>query len=486
MEEKGRYYRKLTKYSMMIVGKYFRYSRDFINVMKVSKKFKFLTQMYHFNPIQDYSLFENMETQYLYNIYRKEKKTLLSLFKKELPYKKEGMKEYVYWYHVNYEDYKNRQPDEIYKRVEVHSEPLGYRSGHFGLPIEYGDLVVPEGVTLISYRCFWSCTALTHVSLPSTLLEIGCSAFSHSNIGSITIPEGVTSIGNSCFEGCKSLMSIDLPSSLVSIGKSAFDGSMICEINIPEGITRYDCKVPMFVREILEKKGIKCTNYYLDKEDMRRAQTEGKSGMDLIPEGITSVPYHCFYENKLTSVTLPSSIVKISANAFEQSGIHSIIIPEGVTSIEDDGFSYSMSLTSVQLPSTIVEIGKYAFYSTKITTLTIPEGITYIANNCFGQCKSLTGVQLPSTLVRIDDWAFSNSGITSIIIPEGVTSLGFGCFDGCKSLTSVQLPSSLTSIGESAFSSKYEAKVPMKQVEVPKNCKIGKHAFEDDCKVIRK
>jgi len=52
---------------LMIVGKYFKTNRDFINLMKVNKQYKDLALMYHFNPIGDTSLFENMETQHFYN-----------------------------------------------------------------------------------------------------------------------------------------------------------------------------------------------------------------------------------------------------------------------------------------------------------------------------------------------------------------------------------------------------------------------------------
>ena len=69
---------------------------------------------------------------------------------------------------------------------------------------------------------------------------------------------------------------------------------------------------------------------------------------------------------------------------------------------------------------------------------------------------------------------------------EGVTSIGGFCFSDCSSLTNIQLPSSLISIGDGAFRSWHGDKVPLKQVEVPKNCKIGYKAFDDDCKVIRK
>ena len=72
------------------------------------------------------------------------------------------------------------------------------------------------------------------------------------------------------------------------------------------------------------------------------------------------------------------------------------------------------------------------------------------------------------------------------IIPEGVTLIRNRIFNNCKLLTNISLPSTLITIGDYAFSSLSIEKVPLKQVEVPKNCKIGKHAFEDNCKVIRK
>ena len=74
------------------------------------------------------------------------------------------------------------------------------------------------------------------------------------------------------------------------------------------------------------------------------------------------------------------------------------------------------------------------------------------------------------------------------VVPEGVTSIANRCFYECSSLTNIQLPSSLISIGKYAFCHEcdWESKVPLKQVEVPKNCKIGYKAFDDDCKVIRK
>ena len=89
-------------------------------------------------------------------------------------------------------------------------------------------------------------------------------------------------------------------------------------------------------------------------------------------------------------------------------------------------------------------------------------------------------------MISIGYEAFSNTNISTITIPEGVTSIGNYCFTYCSSLTSIQLPSSLLSIGNEAFRKYYGNKVPIKQIEVPKNCKIKKNSFEDYCEVIRK
>ena len=67
---------------MMIIGKYFESSQD----CEREEKIRGIDKMYHFNPISEWELFENMETQYLYD---------------RSDIKKENMIQYVYWYKVN-------------------------------------------------------------------------------------------------------------------------------------------------------------------------------------------------------------------------------------------------------------------------------------------------------------------------------------------------------------------------------------------------
>ena len=56
---------EITMDVMMIIGKYFKKNRDYVNMMKVAKRYRDLVLMYHFNPIRECELFENMESQYM-------------------------------------------------------------------------------------------------------------------------------------------------------------------------------------------------------------------------------------------------------------------------------------------------------------------------------------------------------------------------------------------------------------------------------------
>ena len=194
---------------MMIIGKYFKKSIDYVNVMKVCKVYHDLVSMYHFNPISECELFENMESQYLYRI-------------EDQKNKKEGMHKYVYLYPVDYELFTKRKENEVFKRVELNSKEIDWRTREYPLPIENGNCLVPEVVTSIGNYCFNGCSSLTNIQLPSSLISIGGNAFYNTKLKQVEIPEGVTTIGNDCFNECYSLTSVQLPSSLLSIGGNAF------------------------------------------------------------------------------------------------------------------------------------------------------------------------------------------------------------------------------------------------------------------------
>ena len=98
-----------------------------------------------------------------------------------------------------------------------------------------GDIVVPEKVkgndgveyvvTSLGDGCFGSCSALTSITIPSSVTSLGENCFSYcSGLTSITIPSSVTSLGDFCFASCSGLTSITIPSSVTSLGEDCFYG----------------------------------------------------------------------------------------------------------------------------------------------------------------------------------------------------------------------------------------------------------------------
>ena len=134
--------------------------------MRTCKRYNELVKMYHFNPISECTLFENMETQHFYSCDDIEKR-------------KEGICKYIYWYATDYEVFKNKKENEEFRRVELKRS--------YSLPIDNGSCNIPEGVTSIGNECFKDCTSLTSVQFSSSVISIGDKAFFNTKILKVKI-----------------------------------------------------------------------------------------------------------------------------------------------------------------------------------------------------------------------------------------------------------------------------------------------------------
>lgn len=93
-----------------------------------------------------------------------------------------------------------------------------------------------EGET---YFLFNRCTALTSVTLPSAITEIGREAFCGCTaLKSVAIGKRVITIDDGAFDECTSLTSIDIPKSVTTIGEKSFRKcSALDSIVIPAFVT---------------------------------------------------------------------------------------------------------------------------------------------------------------------------------------------------------------------------------------------------------
>ena len=82
---------------------------------------------------------------------------------------------------------------------------------------------IGELCTSIGNDAFGSCTSLTSVTIPNSVISIGGSAFAGcSGLTSVTIGSGVTSINDGAFYYCSGLTEVTIGSGVTSIGNAVF------------------------------------------------------------------------------------------------------------------------------------------------------------------------------------------------------------------------------------------------------------------------
>ena len=266
-----------------------------------------------------------------------------------------------------------------------------------------------EGIETINY-CFSGCTALSDVTLPSSIMAIGENTFyGCSSLKEIILPDNVTTIGERAFYECSGLESISLPNSITSIGNYAFyHCSGLTSLIIPNSMT-----------EIGEHVFDGCEKV-----------------VDLtIPDGVTSIGYCAFIDCKgLTDIELPGSVSSIGSSAFSYcEGLTDITLPDTVTFMDGFAFSFCNNLTKVTLPGKLTEVSQGMFYfCPKLQEITIPGSVASIGGNAFYYCSALKNINIPNGVTSIGDAAFGHCGLTDLMIPNSVTSIEEGAFSGCN------------------------------------------------------
>lgn len=245
-------------------------------------------------------------------------------------------------------------------------------------------------------------------------------------IRTILIDEGITKIGKSFFEGFSNeYLKISLPSTLEEIGESAFSGVTAKSIEIKEGlkvIRKNAFKSALFFDSLLIPDSVeyieqnafyecKCSefkapsNAVLEEDALYKIYTTGNEYEGFRYIASNSNPHfmvttsnrkpHVFNIHPDTEI--------IGREAYSLCDSEIIELPETVKQIEWAAFAQCYHVKSITIPSKVTRIAGNLFSSSfELQEISIPAGIKSIGGWAFDACYDLTTLYYGGTKAEFD------------------------------------------------------------------------------------
>ena len=267
-----------------------------------------------------------------------------------------------------------------------------------------GILAIPEGVTEIGG---FAKTGITSIKLPSTLqrIENNCFMTCNSLAGSIEFPEGLVSIGTMAFYDSSISGHLTLPSSLEEIGDYAFHGctGLTGSLVIPDKIRElgdfvfyndYGLNGSLILPDGLMKIG-RCTFVNCNFRGELR-----------LPNNLVSTDYAAFSGLLFSgNLIIPESVQRLGQDTFKGcqflSGV--VTIPESIISIGPGVFQNCFQLEGVILHKDVSSIGNDCFkncYQLN-SIISYAESAPIVGNNAFdGVAKDNFALEVPESSVN--------------------------------------------------------------------------------------
>lgn len=367
-------------------------------------------------------------------------------------------------------------------------------------------VILPDGLIKISENAFGvsqdsRSTALTGISIPSTVQEINDKAFyGAANLKTLTFEKDadgncdLTKIGNEAFRHCTSLEEVELPATLKILGEGNRwsernpddNGSVFYEcaslktVTLPSAITDIQGFVfgecPNLTTVIIPVNSaiMRIADYAFYNSGISSVSFVNAKGLAIIGphafdgcENLASVTFsdaqnnlnlgeYAFANTALTVLNLPASVATIGDYAFYNvSSLATLSVADGsmLQSVGAHAFD-GTAITSFAFDKTsyLEEIGAYAFANTAITAIVLPDSVTSIGDYAFYNCVNVSEFKLSSAIEYIGAYAFAKlDKITAATINGNDTVIGDSAFEDCTSLAEVTLESGVSSIGKSAF-----------------------------------
>lgn len=242
-------------------------------------------------------------------------------------------------------------------------------------------LNIGNNVTRIPKYAFFSCSQISSLAIPSSVITIDDYAFKDCTgiQSSLVISSSLDTIGNYAFFNCTHLSGgLVIPNTLRTFGHHVFSGC--------ESITSITVDVPIIQTESF----FQC-----------RSVTEVTIGLNVVE-----------FKNGAFAKCPQINTVNFNAAACTKMKVNDLY----------DGQYYSPFFWAGNMLRT-VNFGSY---------------VSIIPDYAFNGCYQIHSLKLPDGLNSIGEFAFNEcEAITSLVFPEGMHSIGSKAFSGCPSITTI-------------------------------------------------
>ena len=331
------------------------------------------------------------------------------------------------------------------------SNSKGYNlTGYFAGATHIKNVILPDGLDVLSADAFNGCAALETVSIPNSVTIIGNNVFEGcTSLKNFNIPTELKQIGNYAFKNCDTYTTLVIPDTITSIGLGAFQGwDHLENIVLPFTGCDYesaDPSDPTHFGHIFGAVDYNSNNTYVPSRLKNVVVTKGTyisySGMYILSSNTFAGCSH------IKSISVPDSVSVILEYAFKDcSSLTNVTFGDNPTVelFSNYVFSGCSSLETFVVPKSVQAFGIYTFENcTSLKYVVFADGSVFTGLNegAFAGCSNLTAISLPDTTEFIGPYAFKNcTSLETVVIPSSVTDIYEAIFIGCTSLKTVSVP----------------------------------------------
>ncbi len=228
-------------------------------------------------------------------------------------------------------------------------------------------------------------------------------------VKSIVIEDGITNVSYGCFFPCFNIERISLSRTIEDIELDHYRITQLKEFIVSPLNPEFAS-----VDGVLFNKQMNELLIYPQSKELKQY---------VVPSSVTQI-HHAFADNKyLESVQIPESLTEIGKYAFKGCKELQIFdVPDGVIEIGDYAFMDCTNLKTIDLADSISVIGKNVFQNCEnLETIVLPNSLTFIGESILKDCTGLKSLIIPKNVKGISDKAFAE-GCTSLaridVVPE--------------------------------------------------------------------